>query len=260
MPAFKEPPSPTRDLKDLVPGIVDLVKNFNDKDNPTKAIIIIIAIGALVLVPIIGYLGWNKNINGTVAISLIVIFFISGLYAVYKVSDRSQFISRRRNAKKLVAEAANWEGSHKSLEEFWVVLPQFIGGENQEVFDVMIRNIKDKKTIYTYYLHSEYLITKLEKVAKKLKKLSASDITNNIRIVHVESTQLSKLLHITDHWLANPNEPFDVKGIRFMYDEDMEPIAAYHLMPRQVEEIVSKLSENGKAQSPRSVFDSLEFK
>lgn len=53
-----------------------------------------------------------------------------------------------------VPELARWERHVEPLHEFWVVTPQFLGDNNDEVREIMLYNMRERDVNYLYFLRS----------------------------------------------------------------------------------------------------------
>ena len=149
-----------------------------------------------------------------------------------------------RKKDKLDAIAA-WEMGFKDLHDFWVVLPKFLGGQ-EEFRKAMVSNIKNKGTTYLYFLELNEEIVKLKKLARDLEEEMSKDgsphvdITSYIIYIKMDYAVFSELLDDRYYWFGNPEEN-NAAGYEVLFDSNADPVSGRELEPEELERVVLPL-------------------
>ena len=115
-------------------------------------------------------------------------------------------------------DIAAWEKEYPELEIFSVVLPEFLG-RSHLFFSAMQNNLRNKGTVYVYYLCTELQIKHLLELAKRLQETIDVNIANQLWCARVADQFYVQLLHKTNFWLANPHLESRSEGYRVLFDD-----------------------------------------
>ncbi len=107
-----------------------------------------------------------------------------------------------------IPQLGRWERSFPRLEHFWGVVPNFLGDTNPDIRDAMLFNLKERRTIYTYFLYSYADLQRLRAFTKSLKEPpGGADFSDQIRPVLLwqrpGETKASGPLS-SEYFIANP--------------------------------------------------------
>jgi class 3 adenylate cyclase len=102
-----------------------------------------------------------------------------------------------------------WEQSFLTLRTFWGIAPNFLGDTNPEIYDAMLSNLKERNTVYTYFLHSFADLQRLRDFTKRLaQQLGRPDLSEQIRPVLLwkrPGDRSSDGVMRREYFIANPD-------------------------------------------------------
>lgn len=127
------------------------------------------------------------------------------------------------------SEIAEWEASHKSLDRFWVIIPDFLG-DSDDFFNSMKKNLASG-TKYTYFLFQEKDIISLMSLNERLKQALELEKkkmeSDQIQFVYVRcdtpiSLSLESYFFESRLFIAHPNKKHFREGFRLYSDSENE--------------------------------------
>jgi class 3 adenylate cyclase len=81
-------------------------------------------------------------------------------------------------------QLGRWEQSFPTLKHFWGIAPNFLGDTNPDIHDAMLFNLRERGTIYTYFLHSFADLQRLRDFTTRLEReLGRGDLSEQIKPV-----------------------------------------------------------------------------
>ena len=175
----------------------------------------------------------------------------------YQIGEEEE---RRKNMKELrewrgvrPSEIAEWEQSVEALEEFWVYLPDFLGGDEKladQIIDVMASNLQ-KNTRYMYIVENRDDVMRLLKLVRRLMRHDGVRDRNVEAMVSVlvlrgsgdnGVAQAVSGLHLGNCWIANPRTE-RAEGYEVAFDEHgTEPVGRRKLPVNKLHRIIRNVA------------------
>jgi len=113
--------------------------------------------------------------------------------------------SRIFGEKLTLPQLGRWEQSFSRLDHFWGVVPNFLGDTNPEIETAMLTNLRNRKTIYTYFLYSYADLQRLKAFRKTLETKLKRNLSDQIRPVILTRRPDANAQLSGEYFIANPN-------------------------------------------------------
>jgi hypothetical protein len=148
-----------------------------------------------------------------------------------------------------IDDVGEWELAKYPLDAFWVYLPHFLANPspNNQFFKTMLSNFEHKGTEYVYILQTKDDLLRLSRLMKsfdqEIAKNGSAGMISAWKLVKVvvlgvsgpdeRAKVLSRLLHLNNCWIANPdsNDPNDLAGFDVVWDNDGKTIRGGRRLP-----------------------------